>query len=243
MIQSVLVQKAINAALNSQWQSALEINEKILEQFPDDLDSLNRLARACFELGDISRSKKIYKEVLNHDPYNVIALKNIKRFQLIKGNTDELSHTLVRQAKLHTGSKPVTSFIEEPGKTKVIQLTRLAEPHVLFTIHCGDPVALIPKLRGVHVFTEQNAYIGRLPDDIAFQLQYFIKSGNKYEAHVKQVQTNAVNVFIKEAYRIPEFASRPTFSYIADAVLTFPDTPLESDSSLESEEESNEEQI
>lgn len=243
MIQSVLVQQAINAALNSQWQNAIELNEKILEQFPQDLDTLNRLARACLELGDVGRSQKIYKEVLGIDPYNVIASKNMRRFQLFKGTTEELSSSLVKSMKNGSSSKSVTNFIEEPGKTKVIQLVRLAEPHVLFTLHCGDPLIMSPKLRGVQVCTESNSYIGRLPDDIAFHLQYFMKNGNTYEAYVKQVQPNSVLVFVREMYRSPQFQSRPTFSYISESTPIPQEVAVETDADQSDDEESTEEQV
>ncbi len=240
MIQSVLVQKAIHAALHSEWQTAIDLNEKILEQFPQDLDSLNRLARACFETGDISRCKQIYKEVLEIDPYNVIAQKNMRRFQLLKGNGDELSFSLAQSAKNLASagfSKPMTNFIEEPGKTKVIQLVRIAEPQVLFTLHSGDVVVLTPKQRGVHIFTESNLYIGRIPDDLAYQLHYLMKSGNKYEGYIKTVQANVVYVFVRELYRTPEFISRPTFSYMVE--IPAQETLSEPESTETSEEEIN----
>jgi len=236
MIQSVLVQKAINAALQSEWKTAIELNEKLLDQFPEDLDSLNRLARACFVLGDISRSKQIYKEVLSFDPYNAIALKNIKRFQNLKGISQD---TLMKSARSNGTVRSIVNFIEEPGKTKVIQLVRLAEPQALFGLYCGDPVQLLLKQRGVHVFTDDNVYIGRLPDDIAFQLQHFIKSGNKYDAFIKLVDSSAVQVFVREMFRTPEFAARPTFSYISDISPLAPDASIEHDTPTDLGEEDN----
>jgi tetratricopeptide (TPR) repeat protein len=208
MIQPALVQRAINAALNSEWQTAIEINEKILQTFPEDLDSLNRLARAYLEIGDINKSKKLYKDVLVIDPYNVIAQKNLKRFQLIKGTTaSERTHKVVK-----INGTVLTTFIEEPGKTKVVQLIRPASPQVLFNLHCGEPVRMVTKQRGVQVLTDEDVYVGRLPDDLAHHLNYLMTNGNKYESYVKQIQQNDVFVFIREMSRAIEFAMRPSFN-------------------------------
>jgi tetratricopeptide (TPR) repeat protein len=236
MIQSALVHKAIKAALTSEWDSAIAINEQLLSQFPQDLDCLNRLARAYFELGEIDRSKKIYKEVLELDPYNAIASKNLLRFGNIKEGT-----TLPKSKSVGT-TKVMANFIEEPGKTKVIPLVRIAEPSVLAVLHAGDYVSLVTKQRGIHVFNDQNVYIGRLPDDLAFHLQYFITNGNQYDAYIKQVVSQSVYVFIRESFRSSVFASRPTFSisndsYVLPASVGADTEKNEFDSSEEPEQE------
>jgi tetratricopeptide (TPR) repeat protein len=208
MIQTALVQKAINAALQSEWQAAVDLNLQILEQDPQNLDSLNRLARAYLELGDIAKSKKLYKEVITIDPYNVIALRNLKRFQLIKGDAKTVTAKISKSGP----NRSTTTFIEEPGKTKVIQLVRPATPSTLFTLHSGEKLKLAAKGRGIQVVSEGDSYVGRLPDDLAFQMQHMMKDGNQYDVFVKQVMTSSIYVFIKEIVRAEKYANRPSFS-------------------------------
>lgn len=241
MIQSALINKAIKAALSSEWDSAIALNEQLLSQYPQDLDSLNRLARAYFELGEIDKSRSIYKEVLSLDPYNVIASKNLQRFIMIKDSNYKVSKT----KQNGNVSKTPANFIEEPGKTKVVPLVRLAEPSVLAILHSGDYVSLVTKQRGIQIFNEQNIYIGRLPDDLAFHLQYFITNGNLYECYIKQITSQSVYVFIRETQRSVGFASRPTFSITNDSYVV-PSQNGDNDKSdfegveePESEEESN----
>ncbi len=241
MIQSALVQKAIKAALSSEWDSAIELNQQLLEQNPQDLESLNRLARAYLELGDIAKSKKTYKEVLTLDPYNVIALKNVKRFQSIKGSTTEISNKIVKSLKNSPNSSAHITFIEEPGKTKVIQLVRPAAPATLFTLHSGEKALLVPKARGIQIMTESNVYVGRLPDDLAFQLQYFIKNGNTYEAYIKQVLQNAVYVFIREVSRSDAFANRPSFALNNEKYISASPVDLETPDPIEEDTDGNDE--
>jgi len=39
-------EKAIQLAMQNKWQEAADLNQQILEQFPEDVDTLNRLGKA-----------------------------------------------------------------------------------------------------------------------------------------------------------------------------------------------------
>src|SRR5258708_38031240 len=88
-----LQKKAIDAALNCQWQQALELNLEIIKQEPNSVECLNRLAKAYFELGNLKDSGKFYKDVLELDPYNSIAQKNLKKIALFKENGHSMAST------------------------------------------------------------------------------------------------------------------------------------------------------
>ena len=77
-LPSNLYQQAIDAALDSKWEEALKINKKIIKLDPKNVDALNRQAKAYMELGKPNLAKKYYSEALKFDPYNPIALKNLK---------------------------------------------------------------------------------------------------------------------------------------------------------------------
>lgn len=207
-----LAQEAIDAALQCQWDTAREKNLQILEETPQDVCALNRLARACFELGDLPQAKELYQQVIEIDPYNAVAMKNHKRLSMLK----DKAHTS------RSSTSTLLSFIEEPGKTKIVQLVKTATPDILITLRAGDEVQMIQKSRGLHIFCHDDTYVGRLPDDTAFHILQLLQAGNVYMTFLKQIQHNKVFVFIKEHYRnesvmpypsFPQFSSGSSFSY------------------------------
>lgn len=72
-------QLAIDAALNCEWKKAEDLNRKLIKEDPSNVACLNRLARALFELEKYAQVKKICEQVLELDPYNTIAQKNLKK--------------------------------------------------------------------------------------------------------------------------------------------------------------------
>ena len=60
---AILQNQAIHAALSANWEEAVKLNQQIIGIEPKNTDALNRLARAFFELGNNSSSKKYYEEV------------------------------------------------------------------------------------------------------------------------------------------------------------------------------------
>src|SRR3712207_8190014 len=72
-------EKAIQLAMQNKWPEAAEINRQILEHFPDDVDTLNRLGKALMELGQYAESRDQYQKASKLDPSNGIAAKNLVR--------------------------------------------------------------------------------------------------------------------------------------------------------------------
>ena len=68
--------EAIALALQSRWQDAIGANEGILELFPEDVETHNRLGRALMEVGKYAAARKAYGRALELDPRNRIAKKN-----------------------------------------------------------------------------------------------------------------------------------------------------------------------
>ena len=85
-LSSSLYQQAIDAALDSKWEEALKLNKKIIKTEPQNIDALNRQAKAYMELGKTTLAKKHYSETLKIDPYNPIAQKNLKIMKSFKSN-------------------------------------------------------------------------------------------------------------------------------------------------------------
>lgn len=198
-----LQQQAINAALNCLWGKAFKINHQILKSEPNNVDALSRLGRVCFELGKLEQAKKYYNQALKTDPYNPIALKNLKIIKATKPNGEKKAS--------HINPISPNMFLHEPGKTKVVTLIKVAEPQKLSNLYPGMAVCLVNKSRVICVTDLGNQYLGILPDDIAFLLTKFIRGGNKYDVIIKSVRVNGLSVLIRESFRAAKFKNRPSF--------------------------------
>ena len=196
---------AIDAALAQNWEEAVKINKEILKKNKNDLDALSRLAFVYIQTCEFERAKKLYKKILSLDKFNNLALKNLGKIDSLHGSPKKLSHQRVSPGL----------FIEEPGKTKIVQLRNLAPGKIISRLNIGDTVTLHPKKHSVEIRGENKEYYGALPDDIAFRLIKFITAGNTYMACIKNIQKNSVSVFIREITRGKKLAHQPTFSSVA----------------------------
>lgn len=198
-----LAQKAITAALNGNWGKALEINVEILKKKPKNIDALNRLAKAYCELGNIPKAKSIAKNVLKIDPYNKIAQKSFEKWKDQKSAKTNGKDTFPVKAQ---------TFLEEPGKTKIVKLINLGDPVSISSLDAGDCLEMTQNTHRVNLKDENGKYIGRLPDDLAAHLKKLIRIGNEYKVFVKSVSGEEVKVFIKETKRAEKLQNIPSFS-------------------------------
>lgn len=228
-----LAQQAILSALSCEWEKAVSINEEIIKENPEDVDALNRLARAYAELGKFKKARENAQKVIKTDPFNTIALKALSKWKnLKKGETYSSSPT-----KAHI-------FLEEPGKTKIVSLLHLGSVKVLANLDAGDEVLLNTHSHRVSVTTFDGKYIGRLPDNLSANLRKLIKIGNSYQTFIKSITCTEVKVFIKEIDRSPKLKDIPSFSGEKIDYISF--TPPElvhkkEDISIDSDEEDKEE--
>lgn len=235
-----LSELAIDAALDCRWTDALKLNKKILKLDPQNVDGLARLARVYLEMGRINLAKKYYLEVIKVDPYNPIALKNLKIIRSFKPNgCQSVIH-------LNGGSKLSASlFLQEPGKTKIVNLLKVAEPQKLSQAYCGMPVEMIIKARKITIVDGYSNYLGILPDDISHHLVRLVRGGSKYALFIKSIRVNGLSVLIKETFRSKRFKNQPSFleSNGANLKLTEIFTSLDTSDGEEELEESAEETV
>ena len=52
--------EAIDLAMQGRWQEAVAVNQEITENFPNDVESYNRLGRAHMELNQFSQAREAY---------------------------------------------------------------------------------------------------------------------------------------------------------------------------------------
>lgn len=181
-----IVQEAIDSALNCQWIEAIKINLSILKNDPEDIDALNRLAKAYFENKDITKAKKTSRVVLKINPDNNIAKKSLIKYSQYRPTT---KNRMMADTSL--------SFIEESGKTKLATLINLGSEKTYSALSPGEEVWLTPHAHKVSVTTVDGKYIGKLTDDLSARLRILIKNGNKYKVFIKSTDKNCVKVFIK----------------------------------------------
>ena len=201
-------QEAIAAALESNWAKALEINQELLEKYPGDIDTMNRLARALVESGELNKAGKIYQQVLAIDPYNLIAQKNLKRLSSIK------KHPLKEERLV----SPVRGdlFLEEPGKTVVVTLEDIAMPQVLATLQTGDRLELQPHKNSVTIVSNLDQRVGKINGGLGETLAKDMRLGSTFEAFVKYVNLHSggkgkseVALFIRESVRSAKVTKPP----------------------------------
>lgn len=196
-----LKKAAIEAALAGDWQAAVEANLRILEQEPEAIDSLNRLGRAYFELGKKAEARRVWRKVLSLDHYNPIAKRNLARLA-----------TPVKTPPAKPKSAAREIFLEEPGKTKTVSLVKVADPGVLAALDSGDEVTIRQGKKGISVYSSENVYLGTLPETLAARLAPLMRGGNRYQAFVKSVGRENLEIFIREVHRAARFANHPSFS-------------------------------
>lgn len=227
--------QAIDAALNSNWDVALKINKQIIKADPQNVDALNRQARAYMEMGKGNLAKKYYSEALKFDPYNPIAMKNLKIIKSFKPSS--LGH--VPSTNGYSRLSP-SLFLQEPGKTKIVSLLKVAEPQKLSQAFCGMRVEMVIKNRKITIVDLNGNYMGVLPDDTSHLMLRLLKGSNKYDLFIKSIKVNGLSVLIKEVYRSKRFKNQPSFLDNSDSVITSEILPsLDSD---DGEEEPSEEE-
>ena len=199
-----LENQAVKAALAQNWEKAVEINKKIIKENSQNIPALNRLAHCHWELGDIEQALKTYKKVLKIDNFNPIANRNFTR--LSKGGKIKKS--------LNKKRSPFFSkiFLEEPGKTKVVSLMRLAEPDVLGKLNNGDRVIMVAKKRLVSIQNEENNYLGTIPEDLSLKLIEFMNGGNQYDVFIKNIDHQTLQIFIRETSKGKKYNNVASFN-------------------------------
>lgn len=194
--------QAIQTALLGDWTNAIILNKSILEETPEDIDAMNRLAFAQTSIGNAKEAKSLYQQVLALDVQNPIALRNLKRLQ--EGITSSKTNSL---PPAHVSNL----FIEEPGRTKVIELLNVADKKVIAPLRSGETLLMVIKRMKIFMLDQNKQYIGMLPDDIGRRLIRFMNDGNQYEAYVKSVDGNKVTIFAREVKKTSKFKNQPSF--------------------------------
>jgi hypothetical protein len=221
---------AINLAMQARWQEAVEVNKEIIESFPADVDSLNRLGRAYMELGDYAQAKESYSRSVTLDPYNAIAARNLRRL-------NDLGESV--KVEVETDRVEPYQFIEEIGKAGVVTLIDLAPKEKRALTVAGDKAVM--KINGSSLTVEngRGEYLGKVEPKHAPRLIRLMLGGNLYSTVVVKSTADGMTVMVRETYQHPSQIGKLSFPprgmeefrpYVGDKLIK-----------LQSEEEEEEE--
>ena len=211
--------EAIALALQSRWDEAAAINRSIIELFPDDIEAHNRLGKALTELGRYAEAWEAYKHVLEIDPSNIIAKRNFERLSQLKK---------VRREPKERQELDLSLFVEETGKTALVELYHPASREVLTRVSAGEQVYLKAEGKRLIVENGDGEYLGEIEPKLGLRLMQLMAAGNRYQAAMATLGREGSRVIIKEIFQDPSQAGRPSFppgsadsfrSYRKDRVL------------------------
>lgn len=212
---------AIALAMQSRWPEAVAVNRSLIDDFPGDLESYNRMGRALTELGRIDEAREAFRRVLEVSPHNTIARKNLDRLE-------QLGDNLPRHQASHR--KATRAFIGESGKTLVTSLVNVASPKTLARLTPGDDVNLELVGRRLNVTDEASSEeIGQVESKTASRIKRLMSGGNRYAATVKNVDDRVVTIIIREVYKHPSQARIVSFPSKASSGAYVSSTPLGDD--------------
>ncbi len=228
------IQKAIDLAMQNRWEEAVQVNQAILELFPNDVDALNRLGKALTELGRYEEAKDAYRRALSIDPLSTIAQKNLSRLALMDPD---------RPVKEDGVKAAPRVFIEERGKAGTTMLVNVAPREALIKVSAGDQVNLAAVEGSLRVTTIGGDYLGQVDPKLGLRLMRLMQGGNQYVVAVTSVGAQDVKVIIRETYQDPSQVGKLSFpptgpeefrAYTRESVLKY---DLEDEDGAEDEEE------
>jgi tetratricopeptide (TPR) repeat protein len=200
----LLVERALTAAKQGDWEAALAANRELLALTPS-IEVHNRIGKALSELGRFQEAYQAYQRAAEFDSHNTIAQRNLRRLEQLKDLADEpgAGHPLARSS----------FFIEETGKTALASLVRPAEHVVWRRIMPGDPLELrIDAATGiVNVHSLEGAYVGQIEPRIGERIIELTHSGNRYAAAVIDHEADTLRVILREIYQDPSLSDRLSF--------------------------------
>ena len=198
-----LADQAVAAALDADWPRATELNTKILEAAPDDVEARTRLGRALIEQGKPEDAKVAFAEVLKAEPYNSIAIRGAQRVnQLLEHKSKAVTTNTKTQPRL---------FIEDMGKTGILRLINPAPAHILARYSSGSECQLREQEGLLAVHARDGELLGFLEPKVGRRLIDLIRTGNQYVAAIVSNDQANARVAIREVFQSADNASRISF--------------------------------
>ena len=194
--------EAVDLAMQARWQEAVDVNKQIIESFPQDVDTYNRMGRAFLELGQYAEARQSYGQAAELDPYNAIAARNLRRLNDIK----DAGSTTVETDKVEP-----RQFLEEIGKAGVVPLIDMAPKEDRAMVVAGDKVGLKVDGSSLIVESSRGEFVGKVEPRYAQRLVRLILGGNEYSASVVKSTKEMMTVIIRETSQHPSQVGKLSF--------------------------------
>lgn len=194
-----LVEQARRAALDGKWETAIQLNQEIIERSPRDADAYNRLGRALLEYRRVGAAHEAYSNALKIDPANMIARRNLQRLELVRHRrgTEDTSQEQPRDTVIPR----TTVFIEEVGKTWVDELVNPAPMEELADIYSGEQLQLVVEDGRLLVVRSNGQRVGEVEAKTAERLIDLMNGGNRYEVFALGLSVASLRVILREVFR------------------------------------------
>jgi tetratricopeptide (TPR) repeat protein len=225
---NVLDRKAVRAALEQNWDEAVELNTEIMKLNPVDLNARIRLGKAYLHLGLFPKAKKLFKEILEQDPLNQIAKKNYELAKTGKAGKENHSKTQI--------------IVKEPGTTTEVSFN-ITEPKITsnnFTK--GDELEIKALKKAIQVFAvlrDKRVYLGDLDSLITEKLNAAKDKGSELSAVFVSGNGKVVKILLKSSLPIFRGQKQEVKPYVKQT--GFDEADEDEDSTNEREPNSTEE--
>jgi tetratricopeptide (TPR) repeat protein len=197
--------QAIRLAMENQWEKAVEVNQSILELFPRDVESHNRLGRSLTELGRYPDALAAYQSSLRLDKSNLIAKRNARRLSDLMAKMDS-----ARPIKPEAVDPRI--FISEEGKTGILKIARIVDQMALDEATLGEQVSLCADGRALYANNISGKRIGLIEPQASQRLINLINGGNRYQAAIMSIDPEGeVKIFVRETFRHAFQAGKVSF--------------------------------
>ncbi len=227
---------AIASALAQDWGKAVEANRVVLRIVPNNIEALNRLAKALLELGELDEARDAVDSALQLESTNTIARRNRERLERA-----EAAAPVSRQRKRTRQSKGITAVKEagatydgqatatnpqsstpnvfsahllmsEAGKSTIATLIDATDRTAVGHLSSGEALTLRQEGNRLLVHSSRGEPVGRVHPRLAQRILSLIEAGNRYEAaFLRDHPAEGVQVIIGEVYQDPSQEGRPSF--------------------------------
>ena len=170
-----LGREAVNLALKGEWERATEVNKAILKLFTEDVEAMNRLAKAFTEMGHYGDATAVLDRVCEVAPFNNIAKKNRARLGQMS-----VTPKVGKPKGRATGAPQI--FIEESGKSATTVLRKIPGRPVAPQVSPGDPVTLERENNAMNVYYGDSEFIGQVEPKMGKRLIQLMEGSNTYVA-------------------------------------------------------------
>ncbi len=203
-IRRQIIEEARRAALDGNWDAAIEINKELLGRDPKDSSAYNRLGRAYLEQRDYAAAYEAYSDALKSDPANLISRRNLQRLEYLRsGNASSDAPPTIFPRTL--------VFIEEVGKTWVDELVNPEPLSELAEIYAGQKMELVPEGNRLAVHDASGRRIGEIEAKTAERVMQLMAGGNIYEVYALGPSAASIRVILREVHHDPSLVGQISF--------------------------------